>query len=170
MCLLAVDILSTSTFRAMSAEELVTDALQTPLNNNAEAADDVKKMLAKLKGDGDAQESEKTNGTSLKANGSPGVTAGNDADGKENDDRHPDRRHRDDDGDEPRYRRDREVRGGGRGHRGSRGGRGGSRGDFKPYNKRDNIKSNLVQEEESDDPVAIREQVKVSSLTPRNVF
>lgn len=147
----------------MSVEEALANTLPTPLENNAEAADDVKKMLAELNGDAEPEELEKTNGAVAKVNGTSELKTENDLD-KENDieidDRHPDRRHKKDDDDEPHYRgdRDRDDRNG-RGHRGGRGGRGGGRGDFKPRNKRDNIKSNLVQEEESNDPVAIRKQV-----------
>jgi hypothetical protein len=147
----------------MSAEEALTNTHPTPLENNAEAADDVKKMLAELKGDAEPKELENINGAAAKVNGNSESKTKNEVekeDDKENDDRHPDRRQQKNDGDEPRYRadRDRDDRNG-RGHRGGRGGRGGGRGDFKPRNKRDNIKSNLVQEEESDDPVAIRKQV-----------
>jgi hypothetical protein len=161
----------------MSTEEAATDALQTPLDNNAEAADDVKKMLAELKGGSDVQDPEKTNGVSEKVNGTSDAKAENSEEtekteakdeDKENDDRHPDRRHRDED-DPPRYRRDRDDRGGPR-HKGGRGGRGGGRSDFKPRNRRDNIKSNLVQEEESDDPVAIRKQVMRSPSATLRLF
>lgn len=154
----------------MSTEEAATNALQTPLKTNAEAADDVKKMLAELKSGTESKEPEKINGATAKINGTSDSTADNGAeeeDDKENDDRHPDRRHHGDDDDEPRDRRDRDRdERGGRGHRGGRGGRGGGRGDFKRGNKRDNIKSNLLQEEESDDPVAIRKQVlRLPSVT-----
>lgn len=147
----------------MAAEGEITGALQNPQEGNAEAADDVKKMLAELKGNTEPKDTAKANGAADKVNGNTTPQAENAVaieDKKENDDRHPDRRHqRADEDDEPRYRRDRDNRNS-RGHRGGRGGRGGGRGDFKPRNKRENIKSNLIQEEESDDPVAIRKQVR----------
>ena len=157
------------------SEEVVTDALQTPLENNTEAADNVKKMLAELKGGAGSREPEKVNGNSEKINGAseekPEEKNGEGKhDDKENDDRHPDRRHRNDDDDAPRYRQDRDDRGGGKGHRGGRGGRDRGRGDFKPRNKRENIKSNLVQEEESNDPVAIRKQVMRTTSVALHVF
>jgi hypothetical protein len=154
----------TKALHTLAAPEAMAETHPTPLENNAEAADDVKKMLAELKGGAESTDHDKTNGATTTANGTsePKPENGVDReDGKDNDDRHPDRRHqKDEDEDEPRYRGDRDGDDrNGRGHRGGRGGRGGGRGDFKPRNKRDNIKSNLVQEEESDDPVAIRKQV-----------
>jgi hypothetical protein len=149
----------------MPAEDANTGTLQNPTESNAEAANDVKKMLAELKGDTEPKVSEEANSATNKVNGNTESQGKNGVatEDKENDDRHPDRRHqRADEDDEPRDRRDRDRDSrNGRGHRGGHRGRGGGRGDFKPHNKRENIKSNLIQEKESDDPVAIRKQVRV---------
>lgn len=163
----------------MSVKETITDALQAPLDNNVEAADAVKKMLAELKGGSDAKEPEKSYGMLEKTNGASDAKPENGEDvkktdtkdeDKENDDKHPDRQRREEDDDSPRYRRDRDDRGGQR-QRGGRGGRGGGRGgDFKSRNRRENIKSNLVQEEESNDPVAIRKQVLRNPFAPIRLF
>lgn len=146
----------------MSAEAEVTEGLQQPLDQNAQSAEDVKKMLAELDGEavakkeGDSKDTVKTEEQSeSKVNGSePEVKDEATAD-KENDapvkdedgDRSPDRRRGD--------RFDRGGRGRGRGR--GRGGRGG----FTNRNYRDNIKSDLTSQEESNDPVAIRRQVNV---------
>ena len=145
----------------MSAEVEVTDALQQPVDQNAQSAEDVKKMLAELDGEAgvkkesdskdtvDTQETSepKENGTSTDAKEEPVSVKNEDADSKEdNRDRSPDQR-RGDRGD--RFDRGGRGRGRGRGGRGSYGSR--------PY--RDNIKSDVTTQEESDDPVAIRRQV-----------
>lgn len=142
----------------MSAEAEVTEALQQPVDQNAQSAEDVKKMLAELDGQAVAKKEEDTKDTvktgepsESKMNGSePEVKDESTAD-KENDapvkeeggDKSPDRRRGD--------RFDRGGRGRGRG----RGGRGG----FQSRNYRDNIKSDLTTQEESSDPLAIRRQV-----------
>lgn len=132
----------------MSAEVEVAEGLEKPIDSNAQAAEDAKKLLAELEGEADVKPTtqekpeEKTNGTTKD-------------DDKENDDaqdRSPDRR-RSDRNDRDGYR----GRGRGGGGRGGRGGRGGHFGGARNY--ADNIKSDLITQEESSDPVAIRKQV-----------
>jgi lupus La protein len=145
----------------MSAEAEVTDALQKPVEQNAQSAEDVKQMLAELEGEAGAkndtevkvqpeeQSEAKSNGTA--AGDKDSIAKEQTDDDKENVDQSPDRR-RGDRGD--RY--DRQDRGGRDRGRGGRG-RGGfvSRGGY-----RNNIKSDVTTQEESDDPVAIRRQVQ----------
>jgi lupus La protein len=147
----------------MSTEAEVTDALQTPLDQNAQSAEDARKMLAELEGEAGANKEaavteqtqteetsdSKTNGTTTEQKEEPTT--------KENDDSSAQKK---DDGNKSSERRrgDRFDRGG----RGGRGGRGrgrGGRGDYSPRVTRNNIKSDLTTQEESDDPVAIRKQV-----------
>ncbi len=137
-------------------------------DNNAHSAQDVQKMLAELKGEskpetvaasasaekddpghannGDVKASEKNDPL-----GSNGVKDSNDrneeeakeekgADGADGDDRE-------------RSRGYRPSRGGGRGRGGARG-----RGNFKSY--KENIKSDFTAQQETDDPVMIRKQVR----------
>lgn len=120
-------------------------------DQNAQAAEDAKKMLAELQGDAavDAKpatepEQKETNGaaattTDATSNDKPAEVS---EDKSQNSDRRRDRR---DDG-----RRGDGNRGRGRGR--GRGGRGG-------FSDRNNIKSDLTSQEVSDDPVAIRKQV-----------
>ena len=150
----------------MSAESEVTEALQQPVDQNAQSAEDVKKMLAELDGEAVAKKEEESKDTAKseepsesKVNGSESEVKNESTADKENDapvkeedgDRSPDRR-----------RGDRFERGGrGRGRGRGRGGRGG----FQSRNYRDNIKSDLTTQEESNDPLAIRRQVhKTPSL------
>lgn len=129
----------------MSAEAEVSEALNKPVDQNAQASDEAKKMLEELSGEG------ATNGTSA----SKSEPAEKEANGTTEE-----KNHKSDDkrGRSPDYRR------GGRGDRGDRGDRGGWRGRGRGrgrggYDNRNNIKSDLTTQEESDDPVAIRKQV-----------
>ena len=137
----------------MSAEETVTDAVQTPVNQNAQAAEDAEKLLAELQNETAPTQTADTTGS----NGTkeePAVDSEDKqkpeepkADDKRSDDRngHSDRR-----GDNRERRHNRgDFKGRGRG----RGDRNGGR------NYRDNIKSDVTTQEESSDPVAIRKQV-----------
>ncbi len=146
----------------MSAKAEVTEGLQQPVDQNAQSAEDVKKMLAELNGDAVAKEDEdskdtvkteepsesEVNGTATDVKDASSVDKENGAPVKEEDgEKSPDRRRGD--------RFDRGGRGRGRG----RGGRGG----FTNRNYRDNIKSDLTSQEESNDPLAIRRQVNLTS-------
>jgi len=127
----------------MSAEEAVTEGLQTPLDHNAQAAADAEKMLAELQGETTADEPVKeTNGADK-----PTEEAAEKDASEEKEDR-SERRH------------DRSDRGG-RDRGGRERGRGGRNG-FGNRNYRDNIKSDLTSQEISSDPVAIRKQVRHS--------
>lgn len=147
----------------MSAEEAVTEALQTPVDQNAQAAEEAKQMLAELEG---------AASTTGKVNGSNGVkddVAAEDAAGK--DEGAPEKKSEnteaEDVGDEARERR--QDRGRDRRDRRDRNGGGrdydrGNRGGFKHRNYRDNIKSDLTTQEITDDPAKIREQVLQASV------
>lgn len=138
----------------MSAEAEVSEATSKPVDQNAEAADEAKKMLEELSGES------KTNGTAgpksdekPEEKGSNGVVEGDHKEEKSDDKsaRSPERRRggRGDRGDRG------EFRGRGRGREGGRG-RGGFDGQ---RTHRNNIKSDVTTQEESKDPVAIRKQV-----------
>jgi hypothetical protein len=148
----------------MSAEEAVTDALQTPLDSNAQAAEETKKLLAEMQNESGPSEAVKhTNGDTNGANSEDkapkeekvGTGEKDESEDKpsgdrsRDSDRHRDNRHRDND------RSDR------RGQRPTRGrGRGGNdRNGHGNRNYRDNIKSVFTDQQESSDPVAIRKQV-----------
>lgn len=147
----------------MSVEEAVTDALQTPVDQNAQAAEDAKRMLAELQGDTESkEESTNTSGAVEKTEASGETTAADakDADGetattevKNNPatETSPEKRDASDKNREHRQRSDHSGRGRGRG------GQNGSR------NYRDNIKSDLTSQETSSDPVAIRKQVQIAA-------
>ena len=138
----------------MSVEEAVTDGLQQPANPNAQSAEDVKNMLAELKGESESQEpskvsekqepsqteetepvkpGDKTESESKKSNG----------DNREDNNGDGERRHH---------------HGGYRGGRGGRGGRG--RGGSQNRSYKDNVKSDLTSLPETDDPQQIRKQVE----------
>ncbi|KAI1613308.1 lupus La protein [Exophiala viscosa] len=120
----------------MSAEEAVTEGLQTPLDQNAQAAADAEKMLAELQGETTADEPVKeTNGADK-----PTEEAAEKDASEEKEDR-------------SERRNDRFDRGGRERGRGGRNGLGNR-------NYRDNIKSDLTSQEISSDPVAIRKQVE----------
>jgi hypothetical protein len=152
----------------MSVESAVTEGLATPLDQNAQAAEEAKKMLAELEGDAaPAEKPEETNGVKKADAAAEDGQNGTDAakreesnttpedDGDAEDEareRRQDRRY-DDRPDRNRNRREFQDR------RGGRGGGGGRRDDYKPRNYRDNIKSDLTTLEVTDDPVAIRKQV-----------
>ncbi|OAL39275.1 hypothetical protein AYO20_01593 [Fonsecaea nubica] len=152
----------------MSVEEAVTDALQTPMDQNAQAAEEAKKMLAELEGDAAPKdEPEQTNGTAESKpaeedapketeNASAKETATEEKEGTEN-------------------KRDRRDRGrSDNNHRGR--GRNQGQGRHNNHNSRsyrDNIKSDLTTLEETDDPVAIRKQVEFyfsDSNLPKDKF
>ena len=144
----------------MSAEAEVSAAIDKPVDQNAQSAEDVKKMLAELEGEAqtkdtskasavDSKSEEKTNGDSTE---SKEETTEVREDKKVEISAHNRRGDRDSD-DRGRY---------GRSDRGGRGGRGnfrGGRGGPRTRSHRDNIKSDLTTQEESSDPVAIRKQV-----------
>ena len=136
----------------MSAEAEVTDALQEPIRQNPQTAEEVKKMLAKLESEDAKEETEAKDDSKpeeaanrQEAGAKSELTADKNDDEStrklSNVDRSPERRRGD------RYER------GGRGR-----GRGG-RGAYMGRPSRHNIKSDLTTQEESDDPVAIRKQV-----------
>lgn len=134
----------------MSAEEAVTDALQTPRDSNAQAAEDTKKLLAEMQNetvpsDGAKQTNGDANGKKAEA------TAGEKNETEEKTSRHQGR-------DSDRHR---DGRHNGRSEHGGRG-RGRGRGDRNGHsqrNYRDNVKSVFTDQKESSDPVAIRKQV-----------
>jgi len=142
------------------AEEAVTDALQTPVDHNAQASEDAKKLLAELQGD--SEQPKDVYGT---AEGEKAETAA-DKTNETTKDASDDKR---EDGDRRReHRHERSDRG--------RGGRGRGRGDRNghgPRNYRNNIKSDFTQQEISSDPVAIRKQVEFyfsDSNLPKDKF
>lgn len=146
----------------MSTEEAVTDALQTPIDQNAQAAEEAKQMLAEL--EGAASTTDKLNGT----NGAKEDVAADDATSKDDDapEKKSENTEPEDIGDDARERRQdrgrdrrdrRERNGGGRDY--DRGNRYGN----KSRNYRDNIKSDLTSQEITDDPAAILKQVMGSS-------
>lgn len=128
----------------MSAEEAVTDALQTPIDQNAQAAEETKRMLAELQGEAaSTDEPKETNGATEVEK--PAEEPATDKKAEENQR----------ESETPREHRH------GRSDRGGRGrGRGGQNYNA-PRNYRDNIKSDLTTQEESSDPAAIRKQVRV---------
>lgn len=139
----------------MSAEEAVTDALQTPLDSNAQAAEETKKLLAEMQNEsGSSDGVKKTNGDANGAKAEEQVSK-DESEEKPSGDRNrgSDRR-----GDDRRHDNDRSER---RGHRPNRGrGRGGNdRNGYGNRSYRDNIKSVFTDQQESSDPVAIRKQV-----------
>lgn len=144
----------------MSAEEAVTDALQTPVDQNAQAAEDAKKMLAELEGEAaTVDEPKETNGTAESTDRNDeapkeGKTeATKETTVEKNGDSEKPREHR---------RNDRSDHGGrGRGRDG--------RSNYTPRNYRDNIKSDLTTQEVTDDPVAIRKQVRKPSIHTVNL-
>lgn len=128
----------------MSAEENVTDALQQPVEQNAEAAEEAKRMLAELEGEAAAgTETKETNGTSEEAKP--------EADAAPTEDKAEDAAEKSDE-----HKQDSPERSRGDNNRGRGGGRGRGRGGHSHGN---NIKSVLTKEEESSDPVEIRKQV-----------
>lgn len=135
-----------STQEEQAENGAVAAAEKTQQSNNDAAVADVDALLGELDQDlkKEKQKSEQN-----------GTTEDGDKAGKDKLEQQP-HRSRDDDEDRPRRRdNDRDNRGrGGRGR--GRGGRGG--GGFKRDSE--NIKSNLIVEEKSDDPVAIRKQVE----------
>ncbi|EXJ77055.1 lupus La protein [Capronia epimyces CBS 606.96] len=138
----------------MSVEEAVTDALQTPVDQNAQAAEDAKALLAELQGETEnetktQEESTGTNGTT-ESKAAEGETTTTESKSKTETENSAAKR---DTSDKFRDRRDRsEFSGRGRGRGGQNGH--GSR------NYRDNIKSDVTLQETSSDPVAIRKQVE----------
>lgn len=133
----------------MSTEETVTDALQTPVNANAQAEQDAKKMLEELsaeQGGADATLKPENNGAAA-PNKDAVDTSTEDPDKSQG---QTARR-----GDRRQDRGDKNNRGARRGdRRGGRGGRGGR------TSTRDNIKSVLDDQEKSSDHDAIRKQVE----------
>ncbi|KIV97153.1 hypothetical protein PV10_00935 [Exophiala mesophila] len=129
----------------MSAEEVVSEALQTPVDQNAQSAEDAQKLLAELQNETPASngaEPESAVTTEAKEQPEETVQAETKSDNRNG---HSERRHDD------RERRN---------NRGDFKGRGRGRGDRsggKSY--RENIKSDVTTQAESSDPVAIRKQV-----------
>ena len=136
----------------MSAEAEVTEALNAPVDQNAQAAADAKKLLEELSGEG------ATNGNAeSKSDEQPAQDKTNGASESKNE---PNRKESD------RHNRSPEHRRGDRSDRGSWRGRGRGRGgNFNNRNTRsNNIKSDVTTQEESDDPVAIRKQVSCTAV------
>ncbi|KIX96239.1 uncharacterized protein Z520_08017 [Fonsecaea multimorphosa CBS 102226] len=149
----------------MSVEEAVTEALQAPMDQNAQAAEEAKKMLAELEGEAAVKdEPEKTNGT---AESKPAEEAPKESESATAEEAGDEEQNATENKAE---RRDR-----GRSDHNSRG-RGRGRGGHSNYNSRsyrDNIKSDLTTLEETDDPVAIRKQVEFyfsDSNLPKDKF
>ncbi|KAJ9659863.1 hypothetical protein H2198_002932 [Neophaeococcomyces mojaviensis] len=155
----------------MSAEDVVTDALQKPVDANEVAAEDARKMLAEIEAEeagdvhstmrpennGAANGNKEQSSEAVKEDNTEKTDEQSDDQGEqdekdEQDEQGEDRKGKDRD---RKYndRRDSNRRDGG--HRGGRGDRGGRGGKF---NNR-GIKSVLTQEEKSSDPAAIRKQV-----------
>ncbi|KAL2410942.1 hypothetical protein ABEF94_002659 [Exophiala dermatitidis] len=137
----------------MSVEEAVTDALQIPVDQNAQAAEDAKKMLAELRGDAETAgkelttTSDATESNKAEAEAKPEAKETETSSEKKDDSEKKDNSGKDW---EPRERSGYSGRGRGRGgHNGQR-----------SRNYRDNIKSDLTSQETSSDPVAIRKQVE----------
>lgn len=131
----------------MSAEEAVTDALQAPIDQNAQAAEEAKKMLAELQGDdaAPAQEPQEPNGT---------TEAKAEEDAPQNStETAPENKNESDSRRDGRNHGRSDLGGRGRGRHGQNGH--GSR------SYRDNIKSDVTTQEVSSDPVAIRKQVQM---------
>lgn len=136
----------------MSAEESVTDALQEPVGQNAEATEDAKKLLAELQA---GEEEDPT--TRPESNGDNAKAAMTDGNNTEDDVKHAPEEDEAGEGkqehrESPAERKTHERRGVGGGSYRGRG--------VKPKNFRDNIKSDLTTQETSNDPVAIRKQVE----------
>ncbi|EXJ69509.1 lupus La protein [Cladophialophora psammophila CBS 110553] len=150
----------------MSTEEAVTEALQTPVDQNTQAAEEAKKMLAELEGEAAFEDKpEKTNGVAEskpseeEALKEPESIATKETADEGNDATEKNGERRD------RGRSDYNSRGRGRG----RGGH--NNHDSRTY--RDNIKSDLTTLEVTDDPVAIRKQVEFyfsDSNLPKDKF
>ncbi len=125
----------------MSSDVAAEAAPAKNLDKNAQAAEEAKKMLAELQGSTEKPTTEKANGDVTKdstAAEEDKVEQSSEDKTEETDSRQSnERRHRD-------------------GGRSFRGGRGGFQ-DRKSY--RENIKSDLTTQEESNDPAAIRKQV-----------
>jgi lupus La protein len=138
----------------MSAEEAVTDALQTPVDQNAQAAEDAKKMLAELQGETASADAPKETNDSTESAKAAEETAPAESvkEAEDTEEKKPD-------SDKPRENHHPQGRSEGRGR-----GRGrNDRNGHTPRNYRDNIKSDLTTQEESSDPVAIRKQVQGTS-------
>lgn len=141
--------LSEQSFSTMSTEPAVTNAPPEPVDRNAEATADAKKLLEEL----DAGEVTKPEAEG-EENGAAKADAGEEAaDAKTEGKGHRSRDDRAKERDRGDRRENGDRRGGRGGGRGGRGGRGGNR-------PRDNIKSVLTVEEKSSDHDAIRKQVE----------
>ena len=134
----------------MSTEVAALDATPTAsLDKNAQAAEDAKRMLSELQGESTAEtdpagaSKEQTGDVQQDQSTAPDKVV--EADTKDRND--------EDESDTKNNRRERHD---GRSSRGSGRGRGG----YQPRNFRDNIKSDLTSQEESNDPIAIRKQVQ----------
>ncbi|KIX05316.1 uncharacterized protein Z518_06188 [Rhinocladiella mackenziei CBS 650.93] len=129
----------------MSAEEAAaTDALRTPTDQNAQAAEDAKKMLAELQDEAQSKEGQKESNGTIESE-KPKDDAAVEKESEESKDTTDKSR-------ESRHQGRSEYSGRGRGRGGQNGC--GSR------NYRDNIKSDLTTQEVSSDPAAIRKQVE----------
>lgn len=142
----------------MSAEEAVSDALQKPVDQNAEAAADAKKLLAELDaGENGGQSSDKEenfvpkNGESAEDSNDKDQSAPNTKAGWETSNGSKDKGK----GYESGHRDSGDKRGSRNSYRGK-----GSWGGHNNNSGRDNIKSVLTKEEKSSDHDAIRKQVE----------
>ena len=125
----------------MASDVAADEAPVKELDQNAQATEEAKKMLAELQGSAGKTSTEKTNGDVTKDSTATeekkAEQPSEDKTGEAEAERPSERRHRDD----------------GRSFRGGR-------GAFQNRkNYRENIKSDLTTQEESSDPVAIRKQV-----------
>ena len=138
----------------MSTEVAALDATPTAsLDKNAQAAEDAKKMLAELQGEPTAETdpagASKEQTSDVQQDQRTALDKVIKAESKDKNDE-----------EESDTKKDRRERHDGRSSRGSGRGRGG----YQPRNYRDNIKSDLTSQEESNDPVAIRKQVQHESV------
>ncbi|ETI20215.1 hypothetical protein G647_08249 [Cladophialophora carrionii CBS 160.54] len=167
----------------MSVEDAVTEGLADPMDDNASAAEEAKRMLAELEGKKASTDTPAgTNG--VKKDDTTVEAAPKETEPAAKGEDEPKKEGYDDAEDEKRERR--EDRGprdyNDRGHRGGRGDRKGyhdrgrDRGDrdgYKPRNHRENNKFDPTTKEITDDPAEIRKQVEFyfsDSNLPRDKF
>ena len=169
----------------MSVEEAVTEGLLAPLDQNAQAAEEAKRMLAELEGEAaPADEPVENNGAKKEDTILDDSRNESDSEKKEEpaakrkanhgvedearEHRQDRNHHRREDGDRRGYHG--RGRGRGRGGRGSHrgGGRDRDHGDsdsYKPRSFKENIKSDLTTQEVTDNPEAIRKQVPITHVS-----
>jgi hypothetical protein len=148
----------------MSTAEVPSQA-----DSNAQSAQDVQNMLAELKGsnqaattndpavaeNGEVAKASNEDVKEAKVNGSEKKNGAEESESKKEDEAKEEKKEEnDEDKSGERSRGQRPYRGGSRGRGGARG-----RGEYKNF--KENIKSDLTAQAETDDPVQIRKQVKL---------